>query len=116
MRARERVCTYGIPVAVGSKDGLSVDPSVASNAFISSARDWAQFVSGRPGVGLSPYTNQNPEHHAMGQPLSCRPFCGSRKKKVAFAGGRLNALTLCWRSWRSICGGRRVVGAGIKYL
>ena len=40
---------------LNSKGELSVDPSGALNAVISSARDWAQFVSGGPCSGLSPH-------------------------------------------------------------
>ena len=66
-------------------------------------------------VGLvpnCPHTNHRPQHHAMGQPLSCRPFCGSREEKVAFAGGRLNALTLCLDG----LGGRYVVVGALSAL
>ena len=49
-------------------------------------------------VGLvsgCPHTNHRPAHHAMDEPLNCRPFYGSRKEEVTLATGRRDALTLC---------------------
>ena len=78
-----------------SKGGLSVDPSVALNAYalISLEIGPSSFLVGLvPGC---PHTSHRPGHNAMGQPLRCRPLYGSCKDEVAFAGGRCNALTLC---------------------
>ena len=66
-------------------------------------------------VGLVPgclHTNHRPEHHAMGQPLGCRPLYGFRKEEMAFASGRLNALTLCLDG----LGGRYVVVGALSVL
>ena len=68
---------------------------VALNALMSSVRDWTQLFSGGPGLGFSPHTIHRPKHPAMGQSLICRPLYDFREEEVAFAGGRLNALTLC---------------------
>ena len=74
-----------------SKTGLCVDPSVALNALISSARDWVQFFSGRPGLGLSPH-----------QPSSRTTRDGSAARLLSFVRLPQGGGGLCgWSSQRS---------------
>ena len=63
-----------------SKEGLSVEPSVARNTLIPSARQWAQVFSGRPGPGFSPPAIV-PKHHPMDPPLIVRPIYAPRKRR-----------------------------------
>ena len=67
---------------VNSKGELFVDPSVAFNTLMLSARHWTRFVSGRPRPGFSPPANVPNITRSVSRSLvvCCTPPAKSRRR------------------------------------
>ena len=76
-----------------TKGKLSVDPSVARNILRTSTKDWAYYVSGRPGPGFSP--SRIVPNITRRVSRSFFVHCTSPAKETPFAQDRLDALELC---------------------
>ena len=64
-----------------SKGQLSVDPSLAWNTLMSSARHWAQFFSGRPGSGFSPHQPSPNIIRWVGRSLVVRCTASAKRRR-----------------------------------